>query len=89
MFHFLGFLFFILIVVVLIGLSIIVTVLRSIFGLGRPRSSSTFGGHHSGSHSRSGNEQTADSTRQNTQSGRKKLFSEEEGEYVDFEEIKE
>ena len=58
MFHILGFLFIIIIAILLIGLSIIGTVIRNIFGLGgRPR--------------------------------HKKLFSKDEGEYVDFEEIKE
>ena len=42
MFHFLGFLFIIIIAILLIGLSIIGTVIRSIFGLGSRRSSNTY-----------------------------------------------
>ena len=42
MFHFLGFLFIIIIAILLIGLSIIGTVIRSVFGLGGRRSSSTY-----------------------------------------------
>ena len=88
MLHFLGFLFFILIIIILIGLSVIVSVLRNIFGRGVWRSSSASGGHRSGNRSRYDKEQTTDSPRQNTRPERKKLLSEEEGEYVDFEEIK-
>ena len=40
MFHILGFLFIIIVVILVIGLSIIGTVLRSIFGLGKRRTSS-------------------------------------------------
>ena len=67
MFHILGFLFIIIIAILLIGLSIIGTVIRNIFGLGGRRTSS-----NSGPYPR-----------------HKKLFSKDEGEYVDFEEIKE
>ena len=42
MFHFLGFLFIILIAILFIGLSIIGTVIRSVFGLGGRRSSNTY-----------------------------------------------
>ena len=41
MFHILGFLFVIIVVILVIGLSIIGTVLRTIFGLGGKRRSST------------------------------------------------
>ena len=58
MFHILGFLFVIIVVILVIGLSIIGTVLRTIFGHDIHRK-------------------------------HKKLFSKDEGEYVDFEEIKE
>ena len=40
MFHILGFLFIIIVVILVIGLSIIGTVLRTVFGLGKHRSSS-------------------------------------------------
>lgn len=40
MFHILGFLFVIIVVILVIGLSIIGTVLRTVFGLGKRRSSS-------------------------------------------------
>ena len=68
MFHFLGFLFIIIIAILLIGLSII-------------------GTQQSGS---SSNEEPKTRIKEETAHGRhKKLFSQDEGEYVDFEEIKE
>jgi len=104
MFHILGFLFIIIVVILVIGLSIIGTVLRSIFGLGgKRRSSGTYqngnGSYQSaGGYSFSGNQQQSSSSQANKETTssendihkkRKKLFSKDEGEYVDFEEIKE
>lgn len=104
MFHILGFLFIIIVVILVIGLSIIGTVLRSIFGLGKRRTSSgsyqNGGGSYQsgGGYSFSGDQQQTASSQANegTTSSEdvvhrkhKKLFTKEEGEYVDFEEIKE
>lgn len=104
MFHILGFLFIIIVVILVIGLSIIGTVLRSIFGLGKRRSSSgsyqNGGGSYQsgGGYSFSGDQQQTASSQANegTTSSEdvvhrkhKKLFTKDEGEYVDFEEIKE
>lgn len=108
MFHFLGILFILLVVILVIGLSIIGTVLRAIFGLGGKRRTSS-GQHQNGNgtyqssgrgYSFSGNGQHDASSRTNeaqedttTDSAaykkHKKLFGKDEGEYVDFEEIKE
>lgn len=105
MFHILGFLFIIIVVILVIGLSIIGTVLRTVFGLGKHRSSSgTYqngGGSYQsgGGYSFSGSNQqqnTASQAHEEAASSgndihrkHKKLFSKDEGEYVDFEEIKE
>lgn len=111
MFHILGFLFIIIVVILVIGLSIIGTVLRSIFGLGKRRTSSgsyqngggsyqSGGGSYQsgGGYSFSGDQQQTASSQANegTTSSEdvvhrkhKKLFTKDEGEYVDFEEIKE
>lgn len=104
MFHILGFLFIIIVVILVIGLSIIGTVLRSIFGLGKCRTSSgsyqNGGGSYQsgGGYSFSGDQQQTASSQANegTTSSEdvvhrkhKKLFTKDEGEYVDFEEIKE
>ena len=104
MFHILGFLFIIIVVILVIGLSIIGTVLRSIFGLGKRRTSSgsyqNGGGSYQsgGGYSFSGDQQQTASSQANegTTSSEdvvhrkhKKLFTKDEGEYVYFEEIKE
>ena len=93
MFHFLGFLFIIIIAILLIGLSIIGTVIRSIFGLGSRRSSNTYrndnGNYQSGrGYSFNGRQQSGSSSneepktriKEETAHGRhKKLFSQDEG----------
>ena len=98
MFHILGFLFIIIVVILVIGLSIIGTVLRTIFGLGGKRRNGGGSYQSGGSYSFSGDQQQDASSQSNgetTSSGNdihrkhKKLFSKDEGEYVDFEEIKE
>lgn len=100
MLHILGFLFIIIIAILVIGLSIIGSVFRSIFGLGGRRSSGTYqkgsGNYQSGGYSYNDRQQQSDSSATDSSAGtgrkpskRKKLFTEDEGEYVDFEEIKE
>lgn len=98
MFHILGFLFIIIVVILVIGLSIIGTVLRTIFGLGGKRRSSSGsyqsgqGYSYSGSQQQSSSSQTEEASsaaEDEVQRKHKKLFSKDEGEYVDFEEIKE
>lgn len=102
MFHILGFLFVIIIAILLIGLSIIGTVLRNIFGLGGRRTSAS-GTYQNENGSRQPNGYSYNDNRQSSSSSsneavpeegeihprHKKLFSKDEGEYVDFEEIKE
>ncbi len=103
MLHFLVFLFIIVIAIVLIGLSIIGSVIRSILGLGGRRSSSSYGtyqnkgkNNHADNHSGYGNKQANNARQEEAQSEEedsrprhKKLFSKDEGEYVDFEEMEE
>lgn len=100
MFHILGFLFIIIIAILLIGLSIIGTVLRSIFGLGGRRTSSNSGpyqkgngnyqpGGYSYNDNRQSSEEEVQAEEGEIRPRHKKLFSKDEGEYVDFEEIKE
>ena len=89
MFHFLGFLFIIIIAILLIGLSIIGTVIRSVFGLGGRRSSSTYRNDRQQSGPSPNEEPDARTKEAPTYNRHKKLFSQDEGEYVDFEEIKE
>ena len=94
MFHFLGFLFIIIIAVLLIGLSIIGSVVQSIFKLGRPRSGTR---QYAGGYSYNNQQQSHTASQEGAihpEEGelhpkRKKLFAEDEGEYVEFEEVKE
>ena len=92
MFHILGFLFIIIIAILLIGLSIIGTVIRNIFGLGGRRTSSNSGPYQKGNGNYQPGGYSYNDNRQSSEEARprhKKLFSKDEGEYVDFEEIKE
>lgn len=74
----LGFFFFIIILVLVLGLSIIGGVLRFIFGFGR-KSAQRAGSYYENEANKESEEQPA----------KKKIFDKEDGEYVDFEEIKE
>ncbi|WP_321334759.1 DUF4834 family protein [uncultured Bacteroides sp.] len=78
--YILGFLFMIVIFILVLGLSIVSSVLRVLFGFNRRSSSSK-------------NAQTRSREEQDTSEQQppkhKKLFDDDEGEYVDFEEVKE
>lgn len=85
MFHFLGFLFVIIIAVIIIGLSVVGSIFRALFGFGR-RTTQT-------GHTRQSRTDASQSTEGESTDGsshkRPKIFDKEDGEYVDFEEIKE
>lgn len=74
-----GFLFIIIIIVLVIGLSIVGGVLRFIFGIGRKVKR--------GNNERP--ERESFSQEDENQPVKKKIFDKDDGEYVDFEEIKE
>lgn len=82
MFSFIGFILIFIFIIIVFVLSIIGGVLRTIFGLGR-RSSS-----RQTQYRRPAGDDTAESSRATSQTKAKKIFDKEEGEYVDFEEIK-
>ena len=92
MFHILGFIFFFILIILVIGLAILSKVIRTVLGVGRRMK-----GDESTRYNRSGSASqdfaqsqntTHETTRSNnTSEGRR--FDEDEGEYVDFEEIKE
>lgn len=88
MFHILGFLFIIIIAVIIIGLTIVGSVLRAIFGLGRRSTTHTY----SNDSTQRKQYHASDMDEEETISGKegsrhKKIFSKDEGEYVDFEEM--
>lgn len=94
MFHILGFIFFFVLIIFVIGLAILSKIIRSVFGLGRRMTGSSSSQSHSqnqrsssSSYRSSGNDESQQSAR--NASDRKKIFDSDEGEYVDFEEVKE
>lgn len=101
MFHLLGILFIIFIAVLVIGLSIVGSVFRAIFGFGRNRSNATSSrtrhtysnpSTNTGSNTQTREQAAAaneDASNGASGQGHKKIFTKDEGEYVDFEEVKE
>lgn len=84
LFSFLGFVFFIVLIIIFFGLTVISRVLGVLFGFGRRNSSARSASSNNTSDSAYNNKKrNADSTPK-----RKKLFDDDEGEYVDFEEVK-
>jgi hypothetical protein len=83
MFSFLGFIFLFVLILIFFGLTIISGILRALFGLGRRRSSSE-------RPATDGSGRTHENKKGNVRNTpkRKKLFKDNEGEYVDFEEIR-
>ena len=89
--HILLFILFFIIAIIVFGLSIVGFLLRTIFGIGRRSSSS----HHgktgqSQQGSYNSNDDEEEILSENTSARKhKKIFTQDDGEYVDFEEIKE
>lgn len=86
---FLGLLFFIIIFILIIGVSVVVSVLRAIFGLGKRRGTSYQRPNANSSQSSSQRQQQSKQTVNDPQKEHKKVFDKNEGEYVEFEEVKE
>ena len=82
MFGFLGFILLFILFIVLIGLALISNVLRFIFGLGKRTPKRSYGQEsHQANH-------THTSTTSSSAPQKKKIFDDNEGEYVEFEEVK-
>lgn len=78
--------------IIIFGLSVIGAILRSLFGIGRRPHASTYNGEERSSSNRSSNNfgnNTEEVSPNSKVYKHKKIFSKDEGEYVDFEEIKE
>ena len=95
MFHFLGFIFFFVLIILLIGFFILWRIVNTFLGLGRRMSAgtnSTTQGQQRTTYQRtntSENTTRSQSTTSSTNgSDKKKVFADNEGEYVEFEEIK-
>lgn len=84
MFHLLGLFLIIILAILFIGVGIIGTIVRALFG-GKRQSSASAGNHTSWGNQQRQQEQIL---RKGDQPKHKKIFSKEDGEYVDFEEVK-
>ena len=84
MFHLIGFLFFLVLVVVVLGLALVSRVIGTLLGWGR-KASDAFTGRSSGDASSASSSRSA--TPPPSASSKKKVFDDDEGEYIDFEEI--
>lgn len=84
MFHILGFLFTLILAILIIGLGIIATLVRNLFGHRRnPYTHQSYGA----SSQADACAHVKDTASSSSPSGKKKLFAPDEGEYVDFEEV--
>lgn len=86
-FGFLGFILILILFIILIVIAFLGNILQSIFGLGRRAPKHFHGDKHSSAQtgdSYSSSQQTQSATPNN---GKKKIFTEDEGEYVEFEEV--
>ena len=85
---FLGFIVILIIFIVFIALAFLGNIVRSIFGLGRRAPKHFYGDKADTSSETSNNQTTNQGTTASSTAGKKKIFSDEEGEYVEFEEVK-
>lgn len=95
MFGFLGFLLFLFLLILVIGFSIIGNVLRLFFGIGKQGSNyqnRTYTKQENETDTKNENNNHSSSQhyshRSSSKSNRRKIFDDDEGEYVDFEDIK-
>lgn len=101
MFGFLGFLLILFLLIVFIGFSILGNILRILFGFGKRNThyqdrtytdsrQNTYRQHQSDEEEESYTETSSSSShrRSHPSGNRKKIFDDDEGEYVDYEEVK-
>ena len=84
MFGFLGFILLFIFLIIIIVLTLLGNIVRMIFGFGK-RTPKQFNGQKNDTNDYT-NQETNDSN--NSTTGKKKIFGDDEGEYVEFEEIK-
>ena len=84
MFGLLGFILLFIFLIIIIVLSLLGNIVRMIFGFGK-RTHKQFNGKNNDADNYNTDQQTKDSSRS---TGKKKIFGDDEGEYVEFEEIK-
>ena len=84
MFGFLGFILLFFFLIIIIVLALVGNLVRMIFGFGK-RTPKQYNPHQSANNDTSNRQSTANNA--NSPAGKKKIFGEDEGEYVEFEEI--
>lgn len=85
MFHILGFIFFLVLIVLVFGLIIVLKIVGTVRRVSRRMKGTDNTSSSDYSYAR---EQESENVSSSASSSRKKVFSDDEGEYVDFEEIK-
>lgn len=88
MFGFLGFIFIFILFIVLIVIALLGNLVRTIFGLGRRAPKHYYGENTSSSYTENNYTSNQGTQTSTTHNGKKKIFTEDDGEYVEFEEIK-
>lgn len=89
MLHILGFLFFTVLIIFVIGVAILAKIVRTVTRAGQRMKDATSSARNYSNQTKntSSSQQTSSQTNQPA-SSRKKIFDSDEGEYVEFEEIK-
>ena len=88
-FGFLGFIVILVFIIIFIVLAFLGNIIRSIFGLGRRAPKHFYGDKNTDSSSETPNSYSSNqSTTASSTNGKKKIFADDEGEYVKFEEVK-
>ena len=88
MFGFLGIILILVLFVVLFVIAILGSFIRTIFGLGKRATQAFTGDKTSSSHTQSTYSSTQGAQTSESSNGKKKIFADDEGEYVEFEEVK-
>lgn len=86
MFHIIGFFLIVLFLIIVLGLTILFKVVGFVTGFGRKKDNEDHQYNAGGNTSSGYANQTSGSTKQ--PHGKKKVFDDNEGEYIEFEEIK-
>ena len=87
-FGFLGFIIILVFIIIFIVLAFLGNIVRSIFGLGRRAPKQYYGEKSNSSDKNNESYTSAQSTTTYSMNGKKKIFADDEGEYVEFEEVK-
>ena len=87
-FGFLGFIIILAFIIIFIVLAFLGNIIRSIFGLGRRAPKHFYGENTTSSTDNQDSYTSTQSTTTSSSNGKKKIFADDEGEYVEFEEIK-